>query len=188
MNTPFLATVLASSAVFFAGCAGYSHTQTTTPAEPVDARLDAAPSLVDVTTGESVALSDLEGQYIALHFLLKTECPLCLRHTWDYHNRQGETPDVTQVFIKPDSVEEIQAWLGVSRENPPKIYQDADAGLAEHFAIPDGYQFHGESVHYPALIILGPERQEVFRYVGNRTQDRYGFDRYLATMETLRAE
>lgn len=31
--------------------------------------------------GKTFKLADARGKYVALHFLLKTECPFCLRHT-----------------------------------------------------------------------------------------------------------
>lgn len=36
------------------------------------------------TGSESFTLSEAKGKYVAVHFLLKTECPVCLRHTRDH--------------------------------------------------------------------------------------------------------
>ena len=47
----------------------------------------AAPSDFTVqspTDGTTFRLADARGKYVALHFLLKTECPFCLRHTWRF--------------------------------------------------------------------------------------------------------
>src|SRR5436190_11341932 len=55
-------------------------------------------------------LSQAKGKFVALHFLLKTECPYCLKHVHDYATRAGELDDVIQLFIKPDSAAEIRAW------------------------------------------------------------------------------
>ena len=47
----------------------------------------AAPADFTVTSpidGKTFRLSDAKGRYVALHFLLKTECPFCLRHTAEY--------------------------------------------------------------------------------------------------------
>ena len=33
------------------------------------------------TDCKTFKLSDTKGKYVALHFLLKTECPFCLKHT-----------------------------------------------------------------------------------------------------------
>ena len=41
---------------------------------------------------------------------------------------------------------------------------------------PDGYAFHNQVVHYPALILLGPDGKEVFRYIGKNNSDRYSFE------------
>ncbi len=69
----------------------------------------------------------------------------------------------------------------------PVIYSDQDARLAETFGIPDGYEFHDEVVHYPALIIIDPEGNEVFRYVGESNRDRITFDQFTATIADLKA-
>ncbi len=158
--------------------------------QPQPAPLADAPALVDVVSGEMVAVTDLAGpgQYTALHFLLKTECPLCLRHTWSYHDRAGETPEAVQVFIKPDSIGEIQAWLDETGDDAPTLYQDPDASLAEHLGVPDGYRFHGEVVHYPALIVLDPDGNEVFRHIGRDTTDRYPVARFQAFLAEQLAE
>ncbi len=41
-------------------------------------------TLNSVTDKSSFTLSKSKGKYIALHFLLKTECPYCIRHTSEY--------------------------------------------------------------------------------------------------------
>lgn len=135
-------------------------------------------------------LSDAQGQYVVLHFLLKTECPFCLRHTREYMRRAAELPQVRQVFLKPDTDQEILAWIqsaALEKGKIPPIYRDPDARLAEAYGIPGGYSFHGEKVHYPALILLNPEGREVFRYVGKDNSDRYGFDALAARIATLKA-
>lgn len=121
-------------------------------------------------------LSEAKGHWVALHFLLKTECPVCLRHTREYARRAGELPGVTQVFLKPDSEEDIRAWAESLKESKMTVYRDADARLAKAFGIPDGYKFHGQVVHFPALLLLNPEGKEVFRYVGKNNGDRMSFD------------
>jgi peroxiredoxin Q/BCP len=133
-------------------------------------------------------LSDERGNYVALHFLLKTECPVCLRHTQDYINKAETMPDVIQVFIKPDSEKEIQNWSSKIPEEIRAdfpIYRDPDAKLASLFNVPDGYPFHGQLVHYPALILLDPNGKEVFRYIGKNNRDRYSFEQLEAKMQEL---
>jgi peroxiredoxin Q/BCP len=132
-------------------------------------------TLPAVKGGSEFKLSAAKGSYVALHFLLKTECPFCLRHTHTYLTRMGELPNVKQVFIKPDSVEDLQKWAKDMPDNSP-IYRDADATLAKAYGIPDGYKFHGETVHFPALVLLDPSGKEVFRYVGESNRERYSFD------------
>ena len=138
-------------------------------------------------------LSDARGKYVAIHFLLKTECPYCLRHVHTYATRgPAELPDVVQVFLKPDTDAEIADWArklapGDVGQRPP-VYRDPDAKLAQEFTIPDGYAFHGQSVHYPALVLLGPDAQEVFRYVGKDNADRFSFDALKAKVAALKLQ
>ena len=59
--------------------------------------LHAAPAEFSVTSpvdGNTFTLSEARGKYVALHFLLKTECPFCLKFFtttgWTRHrNLQG---------------------------------------------------------------------------------------------------
>lgn len=137
--------------------------------------------------GKVFRLSDARGNYVALHFLLKTECPVCLRHTGEYGKPAATPADVVQVFLKPDSAEEIKAWSAkLAPGAAPVIYRDPDAELAKAFAIPDGYAFHGETVHYPALVLLDPAGKEVFRYVGRNNADRYGAEKLTAKIAELK--
>lgn len=144
--------------------------------------------LFSATDKSHFVSSDAKGKYIALHFLLKTECPYCLRHTSDYIVKAATLPDVVQVFVKPDTEEEIRAW---SEKMPADdltkfpIYRDPDAKLADRFNIPGGYQFHGQLVHYPALILIGPNGIEVFRYIGKNNSDRYSFEQLEAKVREL---
>ena len=143
-------------------------------------------SLTSVTDKSTFTLSKSKGKYIALHFLLKTECPYCIRHTSEYFEKASSLSNVIQVFIKPDSEQEIKAWANkLKSTNSLPIYQDVDAKLANQFNIPNGYQFHGQVVHYPALIILNEKGEEVFRYIGKNNSDRFSFDQLKAKIEAL---
>lgn len=127
----------------------------------------------------SFTLKEARGKFVAIHFLLKTECPLCLKHTRDYFAKSKTLPNVTQVFLKPDSDQEIEAWASkLPAEDLAKnpIYRDPYAKLATAFDIPDGYKFHGQTVHYPATILIGPDGKEVFRHVGKSNADRLTFE------------
>jgi len=66
------------------------------------------------------------------------------------------------------------------------IYRDAEAKLADAFGIPGGYQFHGQSVHYPALVLLNPAGKEVFRYVGKSNADRFSYDQFAEKLAGLK--
>jgi peroxiredoxin Q/BCP len=152
--------------------------------------LGAAPSdfsLRSPVDGRTFRLAEARGKYVALHFLLKTECPLCLKHTRDYTTRSASVPGVVQVFIKPDGDAEITAWATKLGGDGPTIYRDPDARLAKQFGIPHGYRFHGQVVHYPALVLLDPNGREVFRHVGKNNSDRFPFDKFAAKVAELKS-
>lgn len=133
-------------------------------------------------------LSDARGKYVALHFLLKTECPYCLRHVQQYVNDGPRVAGVEHVFLKPDSEDDIREFashLPKSDAPPVTIYRDADSKLARMYKVPNGYAFHGTTTTYPALILLGPDGKEVFRYVGKSNSDRLSFDKFAAKMAEL---
>jgi peroxiredoxin Q/BCP len=152
--------------------------------------LTAAPADFVVTApidGGTFRLSEAKGRYVVLHFLLRTECPFCLRHTTDYSIKASTLAGVQHVFLKPDSDAEIKSWSGKIKGSQPTIYRDADARLAKEFGIPDGYRFHGQTMHYPALVLLDPHGREVFRYVGKSNTDRYAWDKFVAKISELSA-
>ena len=125
-------------------------------------------------------LAENRGKTVVLHFLLKTECPFCLRYTRDYALLAAKTPNIVHVFLKPDSEADIKSWVSHLDDKGlkalPTVFRDADAKLAKQFGIPDGYSFHGQSVHYPALIVLDGTGKEAFRYVGKSNRDRMPVD------------
>lgn len=144
-------------------------------------------TLTSVTNKSTFTLSKSKGKYIALHFLLKTECPYCIRHTSEYFDKASTLNNVVQVFIKPDSEDEIKTWANkLKSSNTLPIYQDANSKLAEQYNVPNSYQFHGQVVHYPALILLNEKGDEVFRYVGKNNSDRFSFDQLKAKIEELK--
>jgi peroxiredoxin Q/BCP len=67
------------------------------------------------------------------------------------------------------------------------IYQDLTAQLADPFNIPSGYQFHGQVIHYPALVLLDEKGKEVFRYIGKYNGDRFSFEKLKAKIQELKA-
>jgi len=106
----------------------------------------------------------------------------------DYFTKSATLPNVVQVFVKPDAEEEIAKWAAKlpSEElarNP--IYRDPDARLAKAFGIPDGYKFHGQVVHFPATILIGPDGREAFRFIGKSNSDRFSFEKLAAKVEEL---
>jgi peroxiredoxin Q/BCP len=135
--------------------------------------------LKSATDNSTFDLKKEKGKFVALHFLLKTECPYCIKHTQDYFSKAKNLPNVKQVFIKPDSELDIQAWakkLSAGDQSQFPIYRDPDAQLASRFKIPDGYKFHNQIVHYPATILIAPNGKEVYRYVGKSNTDRLSFE------------
>ncbi len=123
-------------------------------------------------------LSENRGKVVALHFLLKTECPFCLRFTSEFHSKGKELPHLVQVFIKPDTEAEILKWSAKSSGGPFDIHRDEGAALAKSFTIPGGYFFHNEEMHYPATIILDAKGKEIFRYIGKSNRDRLSFENF----------
>lgn len=134
-------------------------------------------------------LKDHKGKTVVLHFLLKTECPFCLKYTNQYAQLAATTPDVVHLFIKPDSEKEILSWVKklakVDGIKQPTIYRDAGAKLAKRFRIPDGYQFHGQNVHYPAMVVLDGDGKEMFRYVGKSNSDRMQKEEFVKKLESM---
>lgn len=155
----------------------------------VNAQVESNIVLPSATNQSTFSLEEVKTEFVALHFLLKTECPYCLRHTADYAAKESELPEVTQVFIKPDSEEEIRSWTKYLDQDNGQltIYRDTEATLAKRLKVPYGYKFHGQVVHYPALILLDKNGQEVFRYVGESNADRLSFEALVAKVEELRA-
>ena len=134
-------------------------------------------------------LSAARGKMVALHFLLKTECPYCIRHTREYAEKSAGDPGVLHVFLKPDTDAEITAWTARLGEDALKltVYRDPEAALAKAYNIPDGYKFHGQTVHFPALVLLDGGGKEVFRYVGKSNADRYSHEKFSVKLkETTR--
>jgi peroxiredoxin Q/BCP len=140
-----------------------------------------------VTGTNSFTLAAAKGKFVALHFLLKTDCPYCIRHTHEYAQKAAADSNVLHVFLKPDTEAEIKTWATKLGEDTIKlpIYRDPDAALAKAFKIPDGYKFHGQTGHYPALVLLDGSGKEVFRHVGKSNADRLAYDKFAAKLEEL---
>ena len=138
------------------------------------------------TDDSTFQLSEHRGKIVVLHFLLKTECPICLRYTHQYSVLAEKNPHVVHLFLKPDSELEIKSWSKKLDKNQlkelPKIYRDPDAKLADQFKIPNGYKFHGQTVHYPALVALDGMGKELFRYVGKSNSDRMSVKDFTAKL------
>jgi thioredoxin-dependent peroxiredoxin len=142
--------------------------------------------------GQKFRQSDALGKFLAIHFLLKTECPYCLKHVRDYVKSAATQPDLIHLFLKPDEPDEIKAWAAKAQSELPDakltIYRDPEAKWAKAWQIPFGYAFHGQTVHYPALVLLDPEGNEVFRHVGKNNSDRFAFPQLLMKITELKQQ
>lgn len=132
-------------------------------------------------------LSEARGQFVAVHFLLKTECPYCLRHVAEFSRRGPEVAGVIHVFVKPDSEADLNAWRekAAAAGIMATIYRDPDAALAHELKVPAGYSFHGATMHYPATILFDVNGREVFRHVGKDNTDRIPFDLFARKVAEL---
>lgn len=140
------------------------------------------------TSTNHFKLSEAKGKFVALHFLLKTECPYCLRYTRDYATKSAGDTNVVHIFLKPDTEAEIKEWatkLGEAAAPLANVYRDPDATLAKAFGIPDGYKFHGQTVHFPSLVLLDRNGREIFRYIGKSNADRLAYDKFVAKLQEL---
>lgn len=168
MKTPFMTLTRIIRSIVCGGMLIYSLTELV--AAPADF------TIKTTTDNSTFQLSKNSGKVVILHFLLKTECPFCLKYTHDYSVLAEKNPDVVHVFLKPDNEAEITSWSEKLNKNDlkdlPKVYRDPDAKLADEFEIPNGYKFHGQTIHYPALVALDGKGNELFRYVGKSNSDR----------------
>jgi len=144
-------------------------------------------TVYSVTSTNVFKLSEAKGKFVAMHFLLKTECPYCIRHTHEYAQKASTNPEVLHIFLKPDTDAEIKAWASKLGDDPLKlnIYRDPDAALAKAFDIPYGYKFHNQTVHYPALLLLDGKGKEVFRYTGRSNADRLSYEKFAAKLDEI---
>ena len=184
MKTTF--TKLPRSIISIVCCALLTCSLTGLAAAPADFTVKSA------TDDSTFQLSKHSGEVVILHFLLKTECPFCLKYTHDYSVLAEKNPDAVHVFLKPDSEPEIKSWSEKLNKNElnnlPKVYRDPDAKLADEFKIPNGYKFHGQTIHYPALIALDGNGNELFRYVGKSNSDRMSIKDFTAKLTELTAK
>jgi thioredoxin-dependent peroxiredoxin len=167
-------------------CALLTSMFTATAAVPSDFTVTSA------TDDSTFQLSKHRGKVVVVHFLLKTECPYCLRYTRDYSVLAEKNPEVIHVFLKPDTDAEIRSWAKKIDKKElaesPKVYRDPDAKLADQFEIPNGYKFHGQTVHYPALVALDGNGKELFRYVGKSNSDRMSVKDFKAKLTNTTAK
>lgn len=162
---------------------------------PPSAREVASLPLSPVDGGEAIRLRDLQGGWIALHFLLPVECSYCLMHTLDYALKADTVPEVRHVFVKPNDAKSARKWQDTlmaapdasdAPSVPPLIVRDEAGRVARGLLLRHGYKYRGATMNYPAFVLLDPEGEEVFRHVGEQTMDRFGFEQFAGLMERFR--
>lgn len=144
-----------------------------------------APAIDDFVLSEALS-GGTDGRWVALHFLLKTDCPLCLTYTMRFHELSATQPNVKHVFIKPDDDRISKRWVKTARvfaKDLPTIHRDPDAALAKQLDVRFGHRFHGETVHYPCLILIDPRGHERYRYTGTSTFERATVDAFTAAYQ-----
>lgn len=107
------ATLLALAIAILAPTATLAEEKKGATASTAVAMLPAAPSDFTVLSADkksSFSLKDAKGKYVAIHFLLETECPYCMKHTRDTVLKSPQMPDVVNIFLKPDSEKAILKW------------------------------------------------------------------------------
>jgi len=152
--------------------------------------------LHEVGGDRTVTLDALRGQWVALHFLLRVDCAYCLLHVKSYALQSETRPEVRHLFIKPGTEEAIVRWAegfegedapGLPEFQRPPIYRDPRAALASRLGIRHGYEYRDDRrMHFPALILLNPDGDEVFRHTGENTADRFRFDQFAAWWDAMR--
>lgn len=143
---------------------------------------------------EQFALSQAEGKVVVLHFLLPGGSEACREHVLSYAPHVKEFEDIVHVFLKPGGAETVKAWVAKLEESKPAgpqyelppIYADEDSGVAKAFDVPFGLEMDGQMTHYPALIALDAERNELLRHAGGSAQDRFSVERFLNEIEERR--
>lgn len=145
-------------------------------------------TLPAISGGDDFDLSETlaGGEWVALHFLLKTDCPLCLTYTMRFHDARESFPGVRHVFIKPDDERIAKRWVNTARvfaKDLPTIHRDPDAALAKQLNVRFGHPFHGEITHYPCLVLIAPDGRERWRYTGSSTFERATLKQFTAAYE-----
>ncbi len=144
-------------------------------------------------TKNAFTLSKADRRYVVLHFLLKADSPECFLYTLSYASKMPNMENMVHVFLKPAKAEAVVAWkkkiVAAKPEETkfviPPIYQDTDAKLARAYEIPGDLEYNGEIMHRHALVVLGPDRNEVFRFVGKDAKDRMPFQAFVRKVRGL---
>lgn len=161
---------------------------------PPAAALPAPGALEPFTVGDADRVFDsstARGSYLAVHFLLSTDCPYCTKLVREYVEQGPTLAGVRQVFVKNVPPEEFKQSLRELQESRPAgdppvpIYRDVDGQLAKRFRVADGYAFHGGVMTYPALVLLDPAGVEVFRHTGKSNSDRVPFATFASKVAEL---
>lgn len=126
------------------------------------------------------------GQFLAVHFLLPTDCPFCIREIREYVESAPTLAGVRHIYVIAHAPDGFAEWIKtVPDAEALPIYRDHDAQLSKEFKIPGDYHFHNAVMTYPALVLLDAQGREVFRYVGKKNSDRLRFATFAARVAEL---
>lgn len=178
--------IRALSMLFFAVCAPLALAQSPMPE---DTRTSANQAPVAFRVGDPGRQFDSEsvrGRFLAIHFLLPTDCPYCVREIREYVERAPTLAGVRHIYVNAHTPEGFAEWIKTvpGAESLP-IYRDENAQLSMKFNIPGGYNFHNAVMNYPALVLLDPRGREVFRHVGKKNTERLPFAAFAAKVAEL---
>jgi thiol-disulfide isomerase/thioredoxin len=178
--------ILAVSMLSFLGYSPLALAQSPAPAKT---QAVANPSPASFTVGDPGRQFNSESarsQFLAIHFLLPTDCPYCIREIREYVESAPTLAGVRHIYVNAHTPEGFAEWIKtVPNATTLPIYRDQDAQLSKKFNIPGDYQFHNAVMTYPALVLLDPQGREVFRHVGKKNTDRLPFATLAAKVAEL---
>lgn len=120
-------------------------------------------------------LSAHKGSWVLLDFLLPVEDATEAAH---YAAIESEASrllyehGILPVFFKPNDSEATAKWWNSLASHSVPIFRDPDGKLASALGIPKGVFLMEGPAHYPAVILVDPDGNEVWRATGKNAGDR----------------